>query len=203
MFVWVSWLPAALLIACLGSFTWAIRGFFTQPAGYTGGMKVITVCGAAFGVLHLFAILTGSKLTAERSLAGSLLYLGAAGLFWWTIRTSFGKTFSGAFSPDTPVHLLSDGPYRFVRHPFYSSYILTWIAGCVITAQWWLIPSAAVMIVIYFVASSAEQEKFLRSPLADSYRQYRRRTGRFVPNLVKLLADMQSQTEPQMSEPRP
>ena len=198
---WESWLPAFLLVACLGSFTWAIRGFFTQPAGYTTGMKVITLCGTVFGILHLCAILTGSKLSVERSLAGCVLYLSAVGLFWWTIRTSLGKPFSGAFSPDTPVHLMGDGPYRFIRHPFYSSYILTWLAGCVVTAQWWLIPTLLVMIVIYFLASSAEEEKFLRSPLAAAYQQYRSRTGRFVPNAVKLLADAASHTEPQMSGP--
>lgn len=195
MVVWESWLPAVLLVSCLASFTWAMRNFFTQPAGFTTGMKVITSCAAAFGILHLFAILFRSTLTPERSITGSLLYICAAGLFWWTIQTSRGKNFSGAFSPDAPVHLQGDGPYRFIRHPFYTSYIVTWIAGWVITAQWWLVPTVAVMIVIYVLASSAEEAKFLRSPLAGAYQQYRFRTGRFLPNFVKLLSEQHVRAE--------
>lgn len=200
--VWESWLPAALLLGCLASFTWAMRNFFTQPAGFTIGMKVITACASAFGLLHLFAILFGSHLTWERSMAGSVLYICAAGLFWWAIQASLGKTFSGAFSPDAPVHLHAAGPYRFIRHPFYTSYILTWIAGWVVAAQWWLIPTVAVMIVIYVLASSAEEAKFLRSPLAGAYQQYRFRTGRFFPNLVKLLSGVPAPAKQQTFESR-
>ena len=181
---WEAALPAALLVSCVASFGWGVRNFFTRPVGLTARMKWISGCSAAFGILHLFAILFSSNLTRERSVAGSALYLCSAGLFWWAIRTSFGKPLSAAFSPDTPVHLVCDGPYRFVRHPLYTSYILTWAAGWVVTAQWWLLPTALIMLVIYFVASSAEEEKFLRSPLGRDYQRYRLRTGRFLPNLT-------------------
>jgi protein-S-isoprenylcysteine O-methyltransferase Ste14 len=195
-------LPAALLAFCVASFGWGVRNFFTRPVGLTGRMKWISGCSAAFAILHLFAILFGSNLTLDRSAAGSALYVCSAGLFWWAIRTSLGKPLSAAFSPDAPVHLVRTGPYRFIRHPLYTSYVLTWAAGCVVTAQWWLLPTAVMMLVIYFVASSAEEEKFLRSPLGGDYQQYRRRTGRFLPNVVKLLADAGAQAEPQTSEQR-
>ena len=181
---WEAALPAALLVSCVASFGWGVRNFFTRPVGLTARMKWISGSSAAFGILHLFAILFSSNLTRERSVAGSALYLCSAGLFWWAIRTSFGKPLSAAFSPDTPVHLVSDGPYRFVRHPLYTSYILTWVAGWVVTARWWLLPTALIMLGIYIVASSAEEEKFLRSPLGRDYQRYRLRTGRFLPNLT-------------------
>ena len=36
---------------------------------------------------------------------------------------------------DTPASLNQSGPYRFVRHPFYTSYSLTWLAAAVATAS--------------------------------------------------------------------
>ncbi len=83
---------------------------------------------------------------------------------------------------------MEHGPYRFVRHPFYCSYLLAWAAGFVATAQTWLLPTVAVMLVIYVRAAKLEEEKFTRSPLAGTYERYRSRTGLFLPNPVKLLA---------------
>ncbi len=198
---WGAGLPAALLVGCVASFGWGVRNFFTRPVGLTARMKWISGSSAAFGILHLFAILFSSGLTRERSLTGSVLYLCSAGLFWWSIRTSFNKPLSAAFSPDTPVHLVSQGPYRFMRHPLYTSYLLTWAAGCVVTAQWWLLPTALIMLAIYFAASSAEEEKFLRSPLGRDYQRYRLRTGRFLPNVVRVLAGLTGHMEARTSEP--
>jgi protein-S-isoprenylcysteine O-methyltransferase Ste14 len=192
---WEAALPAALLAGCVASFGWGVRHFFTRPVGLTARMKWISGLSAAFAMLHLSAILFSSQLTCERSLAGSALYLCSAGLFWWAIQTSLGKPLSTAFSPDAPTHLVINGPYRFVRHPLYTSYVLTWIAGCVVAAQWWLLPTALIMMVIYCVASSAEEAKFLRSPLSGDYQRYRFRTGRFLPNVVKLLVGLGSRVE--------
>ena len=85
--------------------------FFAQPVGSsTAGKRVIPVCGAAFGMQHLCVILFSSDLTAERSLAGSVFYIGSVGLFWWAIQDFSVEALSPAFSPDLPTHLLPEGP---------------------------------------------------------------------------------------------
>jgi protein-S-isoprenylcysteine O-methyltransferase Ste14 len=188
MVLWESWLPAVLLVGCLASFIWAMSCFFTQPVGCTAGRGLISVCGAVFGILHLYAILFSSNLTAERSLAGSVLYIGSAGLFWWAIKTSLSSPLSAAFSPDLPTDLVAQGPYRIIRHPLYCSYLVCWLAGWVVTANPWLAPTFAAMVIIYLLAAAQEERKFMRSPLSDAYRQYRSRTGLLVPAPLKLLS---------------
>jgi protein-S-isoprenylcysteine O-methyltransferase Ste14 len=94
---------------------WAMSKFFTQPVGGTAGKRVISVCGAMFGLQHLYAILFSSNLPAERSLAGSALYIGSAELFWWAIKTSLSSPLSAAFSPTGQLHLVAHGPYRMIR----------------------------------------------------------------------------------------
>jgi protein-S-isoprenylcysteine O-methyltransferase Ste14 len=188
MISWESWLPAVLLVGCLASFMWAMSKFFTQPVGSTAGKRVISVCGAMFGIQHLCVILFSSNLTAGRSLAGSVLYIGSAGLFWWAIKTSLSIPLSAAFSPDLPTHLVAHGPYRMIRHPLYCSYLICWLAGWVVTASLWLAPSVAAMFIIYLLAAAREEQKFMRSPLSDAYKQYRYRTGLLVPMPLKLLS---------------
>ena len=186
LFYW-QFISASLLVVCLASFAWGVRNFFSRPAGDTVGMRVIKICAAVSALLHLGAIALTPQMTTEQGLAAALLYLSALGLFWWAIRTNSPRPLSAAFSPDAPQYLVEQGPYRLIRHPFYCSYLLTWTAGMVATARLWLLPSLAVMLIIYVRAAREEEQKFKSSPLAGSYQQYRSRTGLFLPNPVKLL----------------
>ena len=188
-----QWLCALLLCSCLGSFAWGMRKFFVQPSGSTLGMRIISLCGVAFAALHLFAIVVTPGIAPERGGAGAVMYLFSLGLFWWTIRTHSAVRLSAAFSHDLPVHLVEDGPYRFIRHPFYCSYVLAWFAGVIVTARWWLLPTLAAMIFIYWRAATDEEAKFSRSSLAQEYQRYRARTSWLFPNPVKILLARRAQ----------
>lgn len=190
--VWQS-IAALLLLACLGSFAWAMRCFFVQPSGTTAGMKLITACGAVFSALHLIGIVLPGGVTAGRGSVAALLYIGSLGLFWWAIRTHAGQRLSAAFSSDSPEHLVENGPYRFIRHPFYCSYLLTWCTGVIATGRLWLAPTVAIMAAIYWRAARIEEAKFSRSPLAEEYQRYRERTAWFFPNPRKLILAWRSQ----------
>lgn len=176
-----------LLLICLASFTWGMRKFFLRPAGMTPGMKVVNVLGASCAVLHVVAILTTGSIDLNRTLGGAAIYLSALALFWWAIRTNAKAPLSAIFSPDHPAHLVDSGPYRFIRHPLYCSYLLVWLAGCVATARLWLLLPLVVMLALYVVAARAEENKFRASPFAAAYQRYRDRTGQLVPNPVKML----------------
>ena len=188
-----QWLSAILLASCMASFTWGMRKFFVQPSGSTSGMKIISACGIVFAALHFVAIFLRDGVSAERAGMAALLYTWSMGLFWWAIHTNSATRLSAAFSDDIPVHLVKDGPYQFIRHPFYCSYMLAWVAGAIATARWWLIPSVVVMAVIYWRAAAGEEEKFSRSRLAAEYQQYRARTALLVPNPVKILVALRSE----------
>jgi protein-S-isoprenylcysteine O-methyltransferase Ste14 len=89
-----------------------------------------------------------------------------------------------AFAPAVPTALVLDGPYRYVRHPFYASYLLAWLAGCAATANPWLLLTVVWMFGFYYVAARGEEESILQSGLADVYREYRNRTGMFLPKVI-------------------
>jgi protein-S-isoprenylcysteine O-methyltransferase Ste14 len=168
-----------------------MRHFFVQPAGLTTGMQVTKWFGLIFSVLHL-SLLLFHPLPAEDGRLAAALYLASLGLFWWAIHTNRAKPLSAVFSPDPPLHLVKRGPYRWIRHPFYTSYLLTWSAGVVATGRVWLICSLVIMTIIYWRAARQEEAKFLRSALASVYAAYRSRTGLFAPSVVALLVHLKS-----------
>jgi protein-S-isoprenylcysteine O-methyltransferase Ste14 len=108
---------------------------------------------------------------------------GSIALFEWARQSVQGKVFSYIFSNDTPEFLWTSGPYAYIRNPFYVSYLLSYIAVAI------MFPGIASLVVvtgmtIYFHAAARHEErKFGRSPLAEEYEAYRRRTGRFIPRL--------------------
>lgn len=170
-------------LSCFISFGWAMKKFFTKPEGKTRGMQAIYVFGSLFMVAHLGLIIFRYQFHLETTLGGLALYAAALALFWWSISVNRSKPLSFAFSQDQPQHLVVDGPYRYVRHPFYTAYTLAWLAGALIVPEPWLLLSAALMFVLYRQAAVQEERKFVESELAIAYKDYQRRTGMFFPFL--------------------
>jgi protein-S-isoprenylcysteine O-methyltransferase Ste14 len=177
------WFLALLLVSCLASFSWGISRSFVQPSGSTPGMRAIKACSAVFAFVHLAAILLSNNPGLLFFSVAVALYGTSLALFWWAIGTHRQKRLSAVFSTDLPSELVDRGPYRFIRHPFYTSYLLTWLAGVPASGEIWLVPTVAVMYFVYRTAALMEEDKFRRSSLADAYESYRARTGRFLPKI--------------------
>ena len=123
---------------------------------------------------------TGIDLGLQASGLG-LWALGiAVGL--WAVRAMGGY---GALSGVTVDHqLVSDGPYRYVRHPIYTALIAITVGSTLVFRSYLLLVVAASSIVAHLWWAAAE-EKLLSSPegLGDAYRSYASRSGRFLPRV--------------------
>lgn len=110
-----------------------------------------------------------------------VLFAASVGVWSWALATTRATPPTLAFTGDEPRFLLNAGPYRWMRHPFYSAYLLFWAGTAAATqdALGW----AAVLILgaVYFVADRHEEGKFARSTLAAQYAAYAARTGMFLP----------------------
>lgn len=173
----------ALTLATFLSFAWAILKFFRRPDGIQPGMRAISVLGNLGGFGYLILPFVTRPATPGEQGAGLGLYLLALALFWWTVAANRSKPLSLAYSHDLPEHLVTHGPYAWIRHPFYASYTLAWLAGPVATGAWWLFPFVTLMIGLYWRAATQEEAKFLASPFTEAYQRYRARTGMLIPTL--------------------
>lgn len=171
-----------LAIAFYAGVCWATLRHFRRVHAIPGALAALSIVWAGAFLAQIIALWPSRDLPPTAAIALPLLLI-AITLWGWTVKSSRGAGLSLAFSLDLPTRLLECGPYRFVRHPFYTSYLLNWLALSLATLQWWVVaPSAAAVAIVVFAARS-EEAKFANSDLADRYAAYQARTGMFFPRL--------------------
>jgi Isoprenylcysteine carboxyl methyltransferase (ICMT) family/Sigma-70 region 2 len=80
--------------------------------------------------------------------------------------------------------MVTHGPYRWVRHPFYSVAFLGLLAFTLMTASWFLARTDVVVIALLVYRSRAEEAKLIER-FGDEYRAHRERTGAFFPRWTR------------------
>jgi protein-S-isoprenylcysteine O-methyltransferase Ste14 len=116
--------------------------------------------------------------------AGCAGLLGAAALFEWARRSIRGRTFTVFFTNDVPQFVWTGGPYAYVRHPFYTSYLLSYASVAIALRSVLQALLFFAMLAFFWTAAAREERKFANSSFAAEYAAYRRKTGRFVPRLI-------------------
>ena len=161
--------------------TWAMKRHFNMKET-PQGVKVISalVLASAFSLSYL-GFAQAQPLWAQ--LAGLGVQLSGLLVFWLAIRESAQAKLLAAFDGGLPHGLLTTGPYGWVRHPFYTSYILHWAGGALGVCNLWGLGPGIAMTTSYFVAARDEEQKFERTEMAAQYADYRLKTGRFFPKL--------------------
>lgn len=178
-----------LLLLCFVSYSWAMRRFFTRPAVVPRVARWVSVLGSVTIVAHGLALLLRPlrfELPSAINALASGLFVGALALFFWALRVNLAAPLSSIGAPDLPTHLVTSGPYRFVRHPFYLAYLLTWIASALSAGTPWLWLPVLAAVPLYVMAARFEERKFAASALAGDYAAYARRTGMLFPRLWPL-----------------
>jgi protein-S-isoprenylcysteine O-methyltransferase Ste14 len=100
-------------------------------------------------------------------------------LFVWTFQT-LGKNLTDTVVTRKEHTLVTTGPYRYVRHPFYLSFLIAIIGGSMVTANWYLFLTSLLPFAFLAVRTRIEEEKLVER-FGDDYRDYMAKTGRFVP----------------------
>ena len=170
---------ALIGVACFSCFTWGtLRHFVRRDKEWSGTWAISLLSLSALG-FFLWRVLL-RPLSADWIIA-CVLFAVSVGLWGWALATTRTTPPTLAFTGDEPQFMLNAGPYRWIRHPFYSAYLLFWTGTATVTQGplgW-----AAVLILgaIYFVAARHEEGKFACSALAARYAAYTARTGMFLP----------------------
>jgi protein-S-isoprenylcysteine O-methyltransferase Ste14 len=147
-----------------------------------GGARHRAVVGVVGAVLVLEAIFIGTgSVSTLRFAVAVAVYASSAVVFIWAARTNGRARLSLAFSPDLPTHVQRSGPYSWVRHPCYASYIACAGAGCVAAGRWPLVSVVVIVVLVYAAAAKFEEQKFARSPWATVYRVFASEVGMFLP----------------------
>ena len=177
-----------LASTCFASFLWGPLFVFKRQ-----GLREAGAVGASVGIVlmivcQLAAIVLFYRHDALRLTGASVLYGLSLWTYWSAVAAVRGEELSYPFTSGAPAALICRGPFAWVRHPFYTSYLISWVAGWIACGQWWLLAPMAVMAWLFARAATVEEDAFLDSEMAEEYRAYQRVTGRFLPRLRRLVA---------------
>jgi protein-S-isoprenylcysteine O-methyltransferase Ste14 len=100
-------------------------------------------------------------------------------LMYWTL-SSLGKNLTDTVVTRAQATLVTCGPYRWVRHPFYVTAALLMASVTILTANW-LIGATSLVVLALLAMRTPREEAMLIVRFGQQYRDYMARTGRFVP----------------------
>jgi protein-S-isoprenylcysteine O-methyltransferase Ste14 len=84
---------------------------------------------------------------------------------------------------DAPHSIVTYGPYAKIRHPFYTSFILGLIAGCIAFPHPFIILLSLYKIVMLNITAAKEERKLSASTYGKEYQEYMKKSGRFIPKV--------------------
>ena len=113
-------------------------------------------------------------------LFGMVLALLGIGLLQWSQNT-LGKNWSDRPRITEEQELVTEGPYRWIRHPIYTAFLMIMTSTLFISANWFIglvwIGSTSLDV----LARIRWEEKMLEARFGEHYREYRKQTGTLLP----------------------
>ena len=152
-------------------------------AGWGGEVLFRLIVGAGAlgaGALSHVAPSATIRPTAIAVWIGLVLLWGGISLRLWSFRT-LGRyfTFTVQTSGDQPV--ISEGPYRVIRHPSYAGLLLVIVAVGLFIGNWWALLVLTVAVAGGLVFRIRVEERALLRDLGAGYRSYAATHKRLVP----------------------
>jgi protein-S-isoprenylcysteine O-methyltransferase Ste14 len=178
------WMAIASVFVVWATFFGAMLLFF-RPRRGSWPLRLLLVASATSGVVLILIELVHMRTVEIRGfVVGQSLMVASYGLFWWAVRAHGRGRPSAAFALDPPEQLVTHGPYAWIRHPFYSAYVLAAAGGAVFVSEWWAWGVPTALFFLYRLASWQEERVLLKGRFGQAFRAYCAVTGGFIPRLV-------------------
>jgi protein-S-isoprenylcysteine O-methyltransferase Ste14 len=157
------------------NFRWWLTGmpFFVSAAAVTAGK---------YGWFARMPGLPEGPLTTVAILAA----LSSMAMMGWTVGSHRVPLALWHQEDDSAVSIVSWGPYKYVRHPFYASFLLTQVAAVLAFPHPGTVAALVYGVLALSMTARREEGRLLTSKLGDEYRRYMTKTGRLVPGIGRL-----------------
>lgn len=174
-------------------FQWRARQTQGQVEYKESKLNIVlrAIIGAIFFLGVLFYIVRPQVLAwAELPLPQWLQWLGVVlggislPLLAWT-QLALGSNFSPTLHVRQEHTLVTSGPYRYVRHPMYTALFLSMLAILLLTRNWLVGGIPLVGLCVILLMRLPREERAMIERFGDAYREYMKRTGRFLPRAIR------------------
>ena len=112
----------------------------------------------------------------------TIALIGFALLQW--AQTTLGQSWSDTPRMMKEQVLVTNGPYRVIRHPIYTAFFLILGSTLFISANWLVGISWISMTLLEIFSRINFEENLMLEYFGDRYREYMKRTGRLLPKLI-------------------
>ena len=192
----MRWLALAVLAACLSLSAYyrhrARSQSETIPRRREGAALIVARLLGAMALLggmvtHVVRpdLMTWASFPAPGWLpwAGALLGLLTIPAVRWVF-VSLGRNVSETVLTKQDHELVATGPYRWVRHPLYTTGLALILAVGLMLSSWVVLLLAGITLAFMWLVVIPVEERELLARFGDRYRGYAGRTGRLLPRLT-------------------
>ena len=109
---------------------------------------------------------------------GVILTAGGIALAIWA-RVHLGRNWSAEPTLKESHHLVTTGPYRFIRHPIYAGELLAIIGSALVGGVIWIVVFFVLIALVSYRIH--KEERMLSEEFPEGYRTYAKNTRRFIP----------------------
>jgi protein-S-isoprenylcysteine O-methyltransferase Ste14 len=168
-----------------GWLIWALPFFFVKRGG---GKAQQVDRRARWGILLTavgFSLLWQGRFwempLPEWRLALSIVFFALAGILSWGATRALGKQWRVDAGLNAQHELVMSGPYRFVRHPIYTSMLCLICATGLILTPPLLFAAALVFAIVGTEIRVRIEDNLLASRFGNQFNDYRRSVAAYVP----------------------
>ncbi|MEI6124797.1 MAG: isoprenylcysteine carboxylmethyltransferase family protein [Bacteroidota bacterium] len=142
-------------------------------------LKVSSLIAFGIAVLAVVFLIEKNYVISKNPITISIQVL-SVGLMIWARITFKRRSFHAAANP-TEGKLVTNGPYRWLRHPIYAALIYFFWASVISYPFIETIIGAIVITAALFVRMILEEKALTKA--YDDYAEYKKRTKRLIPYL--------------------
>ena len=95
---------------------------------------------------------------------------------------NLGKNLTDTVVTRREHRLVTTGPYRWVRHPFYDGVLLCVLTASLLAANWFILITGCGVFALQVIRTRREEDQLL-ARFGEDYLAYIQRTGRFLPRM--------------------
>ena len=151
-------------------------------------MTVIKIGGLILWLSPLVYLINPNAMNWSKiGLPESIRWLGVGigilcvlGIYW--LFSSIGSGITPTSATRQQHQLVTSGPYRWVRHPLYTVGSSLFISFGMM-ADNWFIAALGILAFIGMAVRTPKEEANLIEKFGDEYREYMKRTGRYLPKI--------------------
>ena len=178
------WMAAVLLAgATVSSFAWGALFYFRLAFAHE--VRKRWLIGSSLTCMGIISYTVATCPPPHPAFVATAIAILAIGLtvFWGAVRAHGQDHPTNAFVRTSPHTLVRGGPYHFIRHPFYMSYLSFHVAAACLTCSWLVLLTVGWMGMFYYTAAREEETSFRNSSLGQQYVHYVALTGMFLPRV--------------------